>query len=277
MQELQYIRPESIIGVLDYLDSFGETARILAGGTDLIIALKDKLIACKYLIDIKGIKEFNRISYSEEEGLSIGCAVCLNDIIETDFIKENYEVLTLAGKTLANQTLRNRATLIGNICNSSPGGDMLPASLVLGGKLEIASKDGYRIIALNEFFTGVKKNVLKPNEIVTRIVFSPIKGTGKYLKKSRIKGHDLAQIGIAIYHLEDGELRAAVCAAGPTPILISGLRKYTNLELIENQNEIIETILKGLSPIDDVRATKNYREAMVKYLTKRILEDLGGK
>lgn len=182
LQELQYLRPETISNVLELLDKYGKDAKILAGGTDVIIALKDRMILCKYLIDIKSIPELQGITYSKEFGLSIGSAVCLNEIIECEYVQTNYDVLAQAGKTLANKLLRNRATLAGNICNSSPGGDMIPASLVLSGKVEIASSKETRIVPLKEFITGVKKNVLKENEIVTRILFPPIKGSGKYLK-----------------------------------------------------------------------------------------------
>jgi CO/xanthine dehydrogenase FAD-binding subunit len=276
LQELQYLKPRTINEALEMLDKYGKDAKILAGGTDLIIALKDRMIMCKYLIDIKAIKEIQNISYSEVDGLSIGSAVCLNDIIESKYIKDNYSILGQAGKTLANKLLRNRATLTGNVCNSSPGGDMLPASLVLDGKVEIASSAGNRVIPLKEFITGVKKNVLKEKELVTRILFPKIEGKGIYLKRSRIKGHDLAQISVAAYLTKDGTFKAAVGAAGPTPVLIEKFRRYGKLELHSNKAEIVKTILSEVSPIDDVRATKAYRLVMIEYLINHIIEELEG-
>lgn len=262
--------------VLELLNNYGSEAKILAGGTDIIIALKDKMVFCKYLVDIKAVRELQNIEYSEEEGLSIGSAVCLNDVIENEFVNRNYCVLKEAAKTLANKTLRNRATLVGNICNSSPGGDMLPASLVLEGKAEIASIAGTRIVPLKDFFTGVKRNVLKENEMVTRIIYPAADGRGRFSKKSRIKGHDLAQISIAAYHATDGSLRVAVGAAGPTPIYMDKFPKYEKSELLENIDSIIDIIAGGIKPISDVRASKDYRMAMAKYLSTQILEELGG-
>jgi CO/xanthine dehydrogenase FAD-binding subunit len=276
MQDLQYLRPKTLEDALDLLDRFGKEAKILAGGTDIIIALKDKAIRCKYIIDIKGIKDMQDITYSEETGLSIGAAVSLNDIIESLDVKTNYNILIQSAKTLANSLLRNRATLIGNICNSSPGGDMLPASLVLEGKLEVASKSGKRIIPLKDFFTGVKRNVLREAEVVTKITFPPLVGQGIFLKKSRIKGHDLAQISVAAVLKENGSLKVSIGAAAPTPILVEDFRNYKKKELLDNKSEIIERVMSSINPISDVRATKEYRLAMVRYFTGEIIDGLGG-
>jgi CO/xanthine dehydrogenase FAD-binding subunit len=275
LQDFKYLKPETLEEALNYLEQYGKAARILAGGTDIIIALKDKMITCDYLIDIKGIKELKEITYSEAQGLSIGSAVCLNDIIESEPIKNNYSILVDAGKTLANKLLRNRATLTGNICNSSPGGDMLPAALVLEGSVHVASKQATRVIPLQEFFTGVKKNALKENEIVTKISFPVNKGNGTYLKKSRIKGHDLAQIGIAGYLTDSGRLSFAIGAAGPTPVLVNNFSSYKKSELFDNKTEILNKIMASVSPISDVRATKEYRLVMLTYMADKIIEGLG--
>jgi CO/xanthine dehydrogenase FAD-binding subunit len=276
MQDLQYLRPKTLEEALDLLDKYGKEAKILAGGTDIIIALKDKAIICKYIIDIKGIKDMQSITYSEEDGLSIGASVSLNEIIESKEIKSSYNILMQAAHTLANSLLRNRATLIGNICNSSPGGDMLPASLVLNGEIQVVSKDQSRIIPLKEFFIGVKRNVLKDNEIVTKIIFPPVTGQGRFLKKSRIKGHDLAQISVAAFLKEDGNLKISIGAAAPTPILVGDFRNYKGSELLKSKNEIVDKVMSSINPINDVRATKDYRLAMVRYFTGEIIEELGG-
>lgn len=277
LQDFMYLRPETLNKAVELLDMYGSDGKILAGGTDIIIALKDRSVVCKYLIDIKGIKELSSITYSNESGLSIGAAVCLNDIIESPDIKTNYSILVEAAKTLANKLIRNRATLVGNICNSSPGGDMLPASLVLEGRLEVYSINGKRIIPLKDFFLGVKENTKKENEIISKVIFSPSVGIGNFLKKSRIKGHDLAQISIAAFLKNDGMLKISLGAVAPTPIIIEDFRSYRKEELIINIKEITEKITCKIKPISDVRATKEYRLSMVEYLTSEILRKLGGE
>jgi len=105
LQEFKYLKPENITEALELLDSYDKDIKILAGGTDLIVALREKFVLCKLIMDIKGIKELQAISYSAEEGLSIGAAVCLNDVISSESVKANYPILIEAAKTLANSLL----------------------------------------------------------------------------------------------------------------------------------------------------------------------------
>lgn len=275
MQELEYFKPDTLKDALELLHEYKRNLRVLAGGTDLIIAIKDKLILCKYLLDIKSIKELQTISYSEENGLSIGAAVCLNDIINSELIKVNYPILAEAAKTLANCLLRNRATLIGNLCNASPGGDMLSPSIVLEGIVEVASVEGTRIIPMKDFFLGVKRTALKENELVTRVIFPNVKGQGRYLRKSRIKGHDLAQVGVAVFLKNEGGLNITIGAAGPTPVTVNGFENYNAADVFNNREEIIYKVLSEIKPISDQRASKEFRTAMVEYLLREILEELG--
>lgn len=277
MQELQYLRPESIKEALELLDGYGKNLKILAGGTDLIIALKDRLINCNYLMDIKNIQELQEIKYTEDKGLEIGAAVSLNEIINSDIINEKYGILIQAAKTLANSLLRNRATLLGNICNASPGGDMLGPSIVLEGKLEILSKTGVRIVPLKDFFVGVKRTVLKENELVSKIIFPSIEGVGKYRRRSRIKGHDLAQIGVSMFLKNDSGLNVSITAAGPTPVIIEDFALLEKDTLKDNIQVIVDKIMTSIKPISDQRASKEFRIDMAKYLSNQILEELSSE
>jgi len=275
LQQFQYLRPKTLEKALKLIDKYRKDAKILAGGTDVIVALKCNSMHCKYLIDIKDIKELKGISYNDEIGLSIGAAVILNDIIESYKIKPNQQILIDAAKTLANVLIRNRATLVGNICNSSPGGDMLPASLLLEGRICVSSVEGNREIDLKDFFTGVKKNVLQENEIVTKVIYPPIQGKGIFMKKSRIKGHDLSQISVAGYLKKDGTLKFSLGAAAPTPILIEDFENYKNKQIKDYAEIIADKVITKINPISDVRATKEYRLAMARYLTCEIAKKLG--
>lgn len=277
MQELQYLRPDSIKEALELLDGYGKNLKILAGGTDLIIVLKDRLINCNYLMDIKNIQELKEINYSEDEGLEIGAAVSLNEVIDSYVVNEKYGILIQAAKTLANSLLRNRATLLGNICNASPGGDMLGPSIVLEGKLEIVSKNGVRIVPVKDFFLDVKRTVLKENELVTKIIFPRIKGIGKYRRRSRIKGHDLAQIGVSMFLKNDIGLNVSITAAAPTPVVIEDFAQLKKYEIKDSIQVIVDKIMTSIKPISDQRASKEFRIAMAKYLSNQILEELSSE
>jgi len=274
--EQGYFRPETLDEAVELLDNYGAEAKILAGGTDLIVNLRDNMTSCKYLIDIKGISEMKKIKYWEDSGLAIGGAVCINDIIQSKVIEESYPILISAGKALGNYLLRNRATMMGNICNASPAGDMLAPALVLDGVIEAFSVEGFRYIPLKDFFLGVKKNELMVNELAVRILIPPVKGKGEYIRKSRIKGHDLAQIAVAGFIKDSGGLKLSLAAAAPVPVLIDEFNKITKEDLKDERlkGEIIDKVMSSINPIGDQRASREYRLAMAQYLTSEVLEAL---
>lgn len=244
--------------------------KLLAGGTDIIVQMRDGAAKCEYLMDVKKIPELGVFGYTAD-GLEIGGAVTCNQILEADFLKAEHAILKQAAVTLANTLLRNRATLVGNICNASPGGDMIPACLVLGGRIVTASAGGGRTIPLGEFFTGVKRHVLRPGELAVKIVFPAKTGRGFYLKKRRIRGHDLAQVGVAGFYGTGCELSMAFGAVAPTPVLLD-FGKIMPKDIPAVRADIIARCGQAVSPISDVRSSKEYREAMLAHLAGAILD-----
>ena len=264
----EFLQPQRLDTAVDLLRE-KPALKILAGGTDLIVLMRSRIV-CQHLMDVKKIPELRIFAYTDA-GLEIGGAVTCNQIIEADFLDPGHTLLQEAAATLGNVLLRHRATLIGNICNASPGGDMLPACLVLDGKLCTVSPRGEREIPLKEFFTGVKQHLLAPDELVVKIVLPRKKGRGIYLKKRRIQGHDLAQVGVAGYWGEDGWLKLAYAAVAPTPVLID-LGKFTSQELATARENIINQAEKTVRPITDIRSSKDYRLAMLRLFTGRIID-----
>ena len=271
----QFLQPSTLGEAAEILNTY-EDVRILAGGTDLLVLLKDRALTCRYIMDIKKIPELNVFDKSDK-GLQIGGAVSLSKLIAADFTGGAFSVLRDSASVLANSLLRNRATLIGNICNASPGGDMLPAALVLDGLLEAVCATGSRQIPLREFFTGVKKHVLQKNELITKITFPAKEGKGVYLKKKRIKGHDLAQVGVAAFWADTGELSLAVGAAAPTPVLFTGLGPFDKKTLAKARADIEREVLNRINPISDTRSSREYRIAMVKYFIGEIISRWTGE
>ena len=269
----EFLQPKTIQEALSLLQ-VRQNIKFLAGGTDLLVLLRAGSLSCDAVMDIKKLPELSVFAYTEA-GLEIGGAVTCNQIIEADFLRGAHGALQGAARTLANSLLRNRATLVGNLCNASPGGDMLPISLVLGGAAHTVSPRGAREIALKHFFTGVKKTVLAPDEFVVKVVFPEAAGRGAYLKKSRIRGHDLAQVGLAGYYGADGALRLAAGAVGPTPAVFDELGRYKQSELLSGEDArgiLVGTVLGSVNPIRDVRSSKEYRLAMLKYFIEKMLD-----
>jgi carbon-monoxide dehydrogenase medium subunit len=247
----------------------------MAGGTDLLVLLRQGAISCDSVIDVKKLPGLSELRVTDD-AVEIGAALPLNQILTAELPSPRFVALKQAAGELANSLLRNRATLAGNICNASPGGDMLPACLVLDASLCAVSPRGSRTIALKDFFVGVKRHVLEPDEIVTQLRFPIIPGASAYLKHKRIKGHDLAQVSVAGFLGEDGKLRLALGAVATTPLLLDDLGPADPASLATRRNEIAEMAYSAARPIDDIRASGAYRSAMVRLLVGQIIDGFLG-
>jgi xanthine dehydrogenase FAD-binding subunit len=282
LPKFDYLAPQTLQETLELLEKHGQEARLLAGGTDLIVSLRARELCPKTVIDIKGVRELHGLSYDEKNGLSVNATVTLNELIRHEKASKNYPVLTEAISTIGDYQVRNRATLVGNICNASPAADSAPALLVLDATVNVASTKGKRSIPIREFFAGVKKTVLAKNELVTSIaVPAPPKGsTGSYLKARRTVGEDLCVVGVGGLAVPNGraakKLRLAYSSVAPTPVRAFEAEKIFEKPqpLDELLQQAMAIVRKTVSPISDVRGGKEYRMNLVEVLTKRLVRRL---
>ncbi len=268
LHEFSYVAPESREELLSFLDEHGDEAVVFSGGTDLFVNMRANLIKPGVVVDLKGIKEFSSLTY-DQEGLHIGCCVTVNEVISDSAVRDHFSILNIAGNELATYQLRNRATVVGNVVTASPCGDMSSPLLVLGAEMIISSKDETRTVPIGEFITGVKKTVLKPNEIVEGILVpkSYENAPGGYKKLKRIKGHDLGLVSVTLVRPQ-GKLRLAISSAAPTPVL---LREFSADTAVA---DVQKAAREAISPIDDVRCTKDYRDFMVGVYIERLLNEV---
>jgi len=280
LPKFEYYSPKTLEEAVELLSKYGSDAKVLAGGTDLLVAMRDRLLKPKAVIDVKGIPELRALEYREGEGLTIGAAVTLSRILAMPEVKEKYHVLWDAVRQLGDDILRNRATLVGNICNASPAADSAPALLVLDAVVNVMGKNGRRQIPIGEFFAGVKKTTLKPDEIVVSVsVPEPPKGSkGRYLKAMRVWSEDLAVVGVAAVVAGEADVRLAYSSVAPTPIRIREAEEVFKKPgpLEEKIRWAAEIAAQKVSPISDVRGGAEYRLNLVRVLTRRILEELLG-
>ncbi|MGB9843775.1 FAD binding domain-containing protein [Thermodesulfovibrio yellowstonii] len=271
----EYYKPKNLDELVELLFRYKSKARILSGGTDLIVRIKDGFEFPEVVIDIKGIKELSELKF-DGKNLFIGATVTFNEIIENDIVKEKYPLLWESAKSVASMGIRNRATLAGNICSAVPSLDSGPSLLIYEAEVILRSKEGERKVNMNEFFLGPRKTVLKEDEFVYGVnVPLPNKKNGSsYVKLGRYNGEDLAQVGLGILVLEGNEYRIAHCAVGPVAARARKIEKLLNGKplsdsLIEDAKKLIE---EEISPITDVRATKEYRIHMAKVMLERGLK-----
>lgn len=271
IHQFSYRAPTELIDLLELLDSTEESFKLLAGGTDLLVNIRNGLAKPDTVIDVKRIPEASTITFDDKKGLRIGWAATINDMLKNTDIAKYYPLLQTCAHDLASYQIRNRATVVGNIVNASPCSDMAPALLCLDASIEIASARTVRTVPIRQFFKGVKHTVLEPREMVIGINI-PIhsKGAkGKYRKLKRIQGHDLGIIGVAVAQFNDF-LRIGVSSAAPTPVATE------NLPLDIAVVDALSTVDNLISPISDVRCTKEYRRFMVAEFTRRLLTEVRG-
>lgn len=282
LPKFNYLRPRTTEELAAALAEHGADARLFAGGTDLIVLMRDKLVRPKYVIDIKGIEGLRELSWDERRGLTIGAAVTLSELIASEVIRERFGALWKAVGTLADSTIRNRATLVGNICNASPAADTAPALLVLWAEVEVVSAKGKRVVLIREFFKGVKRTALEQGEFVraVRVPNPPEGAKGDYLKWGRTRGEDLAVVGVAGLAANSGKklVRIALSSVAPTPLLVPEVEGVFNGGgSVEGQiDKAASIVVEKISPISDVRAGKEYRLHMARVLTKQILKRILG-
>jgi carbon-monoxide dehydrogenase medium subunit len=283
LSKFNYVRPQDLEEALAYLEQNAGT-KILAGGTDLMVMLRRNAEMPEHVLDIKAVPEIKRLEYKPQDSLFIGASVTVNQVAEAAISKGKYPALRQAANSLASYQLRNRATLVGNICNASPGADLAGPLLVYEANVHIANRRGNRIVPVSEFFTGVKKTVLQPGDIVTGVSLPDVEGGDNsiFLKQARIKGHDLGIVGVAVRLTAQNQFRIAMTAVAPTPIRLTRLEELMNAQPLTSglANWAGEEVHQFIKPISDVRASAEYRLHAAKILIKRAVASLvalGGK
>jgi CO/xanthine dehydrogenase FAD-binding subunit len=269
LHRFEYAAPRGRAELLELLAARGRSAMLLAGGTDVLVNIRGGAVRPELVIDLKRVPGWGAITWSATDGLVIRPATTISALLRDPVVRATFPLLVACARDLASHQIRNRATVIGNIANASPCADMAPALLCLGARASVVSTRGAREIPMHEFFTGVKRSQLEPDEVLERVVVPARSagGRGGYRKLKRISGHDLGIVGVAVMK-QAGRLRLAVSSAAPTPVLVDGLEESTPADAV------VDAVRNAISPISDVRCTKEYREHMVEIFVRRLLQEV---
>jgi len=272
MTALRYARPGSTAAIVELMTSREHRVSLLAGGTDLLAQIRSRLVRPDLVLDIKGAEELHQLE-RDADGLSIGAAVILNRMIEEHEVMKGHDALVQAVRELASYPIRNRATLVGNVSNASPCADTVPPLCVMGAMVEMLGQFGRRQIPVTEFIVGNRETRLEHEELVTRVTVPP-PGHGTwsgFRKRKRVKGHDLALANAALLHdPEHRRLRLAVGSCSPRP----ALAVLDDMFDRPDAREAIRRIQDGIHPIDDVRASIEYRRDMVAVMVRQLFADM---
>ena len=279
-EPFEFYQPASLAEASRLLKENGPGGRFLAGGTDLVIAMKEKGLLPKYIVDLKRLPGLSGIRENNDDTITIGALTTMYAIETSPVIKKKYPFLAQSAAEVGSIQIRTRATVGGNMANATPSADVAPALLALNASAKIVGTAGERTLLMEEFFRGPGQNAMSADEILTEITI-PKTGprlVGEYIKFSPRDMMDLAYIGVAVaYNLASDKkcegVRIVLGAVAPTPI-----RAKNSEALLEGKGlteELAEKVgdeaARESKPISDVRSSADYRRAMVGVMTKRAI------
>jgi CO/xanthine dehydrogenase FAD-binding subunit len=281
LQAFDYAPARSVDEAVSLLAQQGDQARVLAGGTDIIVQVREGRRQVAMLVDIKGIPEANQLSYDGSQGLTIGAAVPCYKIYESQDIAALYPGLIDAVSLVGGIQIQGRATVGGNLCNASPAADTIPALIVHNTTCLIAGPNGRREIPVEQFCTGPGRTVLQAGEFLVSLRMpAPQPNSGAhYLRFIPRNEMDIAVVGAGASvvlnrdHTSFVSARVALGAVAPTPLLVEPaaaalVGKPVADETIQQAAEAAQAAAR---PIDDMRGTAAYRRHLVAVLTRRAL------
>ncbi len=276
-QEFIYHEPRSLSEAVSLLETHGSSARILAGGTDLLVQMKLGKIQPQHLVYISKIPELRFLT--EDQGLHLGPLTVHRDLEKSSVVREKFPALFEAARSVTSIQVRSMGTLGGNLCHASPAADSAPALIVLGAQIKIAGGAGARRLPLEDFFVGPGQTDLKPGELLAEIQIpvSESASGSAFLKLTRVAA-DLAKVNVAVF-IRRGkdvcrECRIASGAVAPKPVRLKQAEEVLRGKRFD---EVLcrlagETGAEEIQPITDIRSTAWYRREVIKVLIRDALK-----
>ncbi|ADL12005.1 FAD binding domain-containing protein [Acetohalobium arabaticum] len=280
MRSFDYYRADTVDEAISLLQKFNGEAVLLAGGTDVIVEAKEEGVEFERVVDISRTDELRGISL-EGDKIHIGAATKFYEIVDSEIVRENAGVLARAANKVGSVQTRNMGTIGGNVGNAAPSADSLPSLLILDAQVVVADPEGEKCVPVNEIFEGPGETVLNSLQMIKEIIIPCVpENTGmKYIKHMRRKAMDVATVGCAVrvginpQSKKMTDVYIALGSVAPTPILVEGITDKAQGKKLDQDlaQEIGEFAMNQVSPITDVRSTKEYRNEMVKTLVKNAL------
>ena len=282
MRAFEYHAPANLDEAISLLQQHGESARPLAGGTDLVVQMKEsatKFPLPSHLVSLLRLPELRGIEFSDSEGLRIGAGSTMTEVAESPVIRERYTAIAEGAALVGSIQTMNMATVGGNLCNAAPSADIAPPLIVFDAEAVIVGPSGRRSLPLEEYFLGPGKTALAPHELLAEVrVPVPSAGTGSaYARHTPRKQMDIAVVGVAVaLTLASGRIeRARVALGAVAPMPVRAGRAEAQLEGEPLSDECLaratDAAVEECSPISDVRGSAEFRRHIVRVTTERML------
>jgi CO/xanthine dehydrogenase FAD-binding subunit len=275
MRAFDYVRPATVAEAVEVLARHRGAARALAGGTDLLVGLRQHTLTPRLVVDVKGLADLRPAVTATGDAVVVGATAAMADLARDPAVRRHLPALVEAVNTVGSIQIRNRATLAGNLCHASPAADTVPPMLAYGAHVHVAGPTGERRLDLREVILGPGRTALEPGDLVTAVELGiPRQPVGvAFARMTRRRGVDLASVNVCCAVGADGVTRFAYGAVAPRAFLVAddtGI--LADPEAGEDRKAaVLEGLIANASPISDVRASKEYRVAMLRVLSRRAL------
>lgn len=275
----ELLQPRTLQEALEMKQKHGERAKLLAGGTDLLVLLKDRKLKADLVMSLRRLRELDFIRHEEGRGVTIGALATHRAVAASPIIRQRFPDLAEACAQVGAMQIQSLGTVGGNLCNASPAADAAPPLLLVDARLVLASARGERSVSIHDFFKGPRQTALRADEILKEIFIPQLAGRrgATYLKLGRRKAMEIAIVGLGVaVHLNGSdrvvsECRIAMGSVAPVP-----LRARRGEEIFKNQEigdelieEAAEVAAEEASPISDVRGSREYRLDMIRVLCRK--------
>jgi CO/xanthine dehydrogenase FAD-binding subunit len=279
LPRFEYSAPGTVGEVCSLLSENKGKAKILAGGTDLLVSMKKRNESPKHLIGISAVSELDYIRYDHENGLKIGALATLQSIASSTVVKNTFEVLAKSCRKVGTPQIRNMGTLAGNICQAGPSQDTIPALLVLEAKVKLLSSDGERVVPIDEFFVGPFQSVLRDHELLTEIQVPPpptqSAASWQWLPKGTEVDETLVGVAVLIVAHSSGEvcddIKIGLTSVAPTPMRARRAEEVLRGNRIEEK--LVEKVARVAAEETMPRSRADYRRRMASVLVKRAVHE----
>lgn len=278
----RYVVPGSWDELWEALGPEQEAVSFLAGGTDLLVSMREKGLAVGLVIDIKRLPAMAGIEVGDDGSVVIGAATTLSDIVRSPVVRAHAPALVEAAAVIGSEQVRNRATLGGNVANASPAADTAAPLLALDARLRLVSRAGSRDVDVDTFWTGPGASILAPGELVRSVILPPVpfRTAVTYEKAGPRAAMDIAVVGVAVAQTYDAaglctRARVALSAVAPTPIRVPEAEQaLIGAPTSARIEAAVAAVVAAARPIDDIRASATYRRRLVGVLAARAIKRL---
>ncbi|MBI4321645.1 MAG: xanthine dehydrogenase family protein subunit M [Chloroflexi bacterium] len=277
LPQFVHLEPSSVQEACTMLSTYGEAAMILAGGTDLLVKMKQRRLVPRYVVNIKRVPDLGYIRYEAGKGIRIGALATIEELKNSPVVRRRYRILHQAASLMGTMEIRNRATLVGNVCNASPSAETVPALIALGARARVVGPKGERILPVEELLVGAGQTALGTGELVREIdIPEPAPGLGGAYEKHSLRRMDRAVVAVGVVLALDGGacVDARIVLNAVAPMAMRARKAEALLRGQVPSEEVIESVSWAAAeesrPRTGFHGTAEYKRNIVGILTRQV-------